>query len=255
MCLRKATVVLLAVVVVGCATTETPGPDGADSVHIRSVPRPPEGLRFQAQRYFGAKDDLARNVLKDAAVGGAATGVACMVFVTALGADNATEICAYEFLLGAAFGASRGVARSVEMKSVIRRYPSNTTDELVALVKRAERDRDFFVAIRDGLRATATDLEQVDEADAMTLVSVGPRYLRLIQTEDLALAVRMTASLAAKRPGRRLEDKVKIVYTSPPRPIEEWLDDDGKAFEEALDNCVYESVRMMHAGLTQILTE
>lgn len=251
-CMPLSLTLLIGLGVSGCASSEVNSLPGYESVHVRSNPRPADQFRIVARRRLKTSQNMEDNVGKGAVAGGAGYGLACVALVPfGIGAA-----CIAAAAGGAAVGAAAGAAVSTAVVDSLDQYPPESRQHIQKIIVEIENRRDFFVEIRDALRASIPEDRQVDEEAAEALVSVGPEGVFLVQDQDLDLAFEMTAVLSAewsrdKRTPRK--DKRKYTYTTSAQPIEYWLDNDGAALNEAVTECIANIVGMMSSDLEQTI--
>ena len=252
-CMPVSLTLLIGLGVSGCASNEVNTLPGYETVHVRSNPRPADGFRIVAKRRLTTSQNMEANVGTEAVAGAAGYGIACAALFP-LGGIGAA--CLGAVAGGAAIGAAAGAAGSTVVVDPLDQYPRETRQHIEEVIIEIEKRRDFFVEVRDALRASIPGDRQVDEEAAEALVSIGPEGVFLVQDQDLDLAFEMTAVLSAewsrdKRTPRK--DKRKYTYTTSAQPIEYWLDNDGAALNEAVTECIANIVGMMSSDLEQTI--
>lgn len=234
----------------GCASNVNDAPPlGPDGVHIQSVARPPDRFEIGYQQRLEKTQGTKEMAATGAAAGAAAMGAACLGLAVVLPVVG----CLGAVAAGGAAGAAGGAAGSVKAVNPIDRYPPETRAQLSALIDEAEGRHDFFVEIRDSLRGQVPSGYQTDDSYAKVLISTRPDSVRLVQNEELELAIRIKATMTVEWNRQRRTprtDKMKFVYTSEQLPVEDWLRDDGAEFDAALTDGIAQIGRDMEAWLT-----
>lgn len=233
----------------GCASNEGKSLPEFRTVHVRSIARPPDGFQIVAKRRLTTSQDMEENVGAGAVAGGIGYGIACVALIP-LGGIGAA--CLGAAAGGAAVGSAAGAASSTVIVNPLDQYPPETRQQMEKVIDDVEKRRDFFVEIRDVLRASMPQGKQVDEGPAEALISIGPERILLLQDQHLQLALQMTATLSAewsrnKRTPRK--ERRKYTYTTLARPIQYWLENNGAALNTAVTECVSSIVVMINADL------
>lgn len=233
----------------GCASNVNDAPPlGPDGVHIQSVARPPDRFEIEYQQRLERTQGTKETVATGAAAGAATMGAACL----GLAAMGLAVACLGTIAAGGAAGAGVGAAGTTEAVNPIDRYPPETRAQLNALIDEAEERHDFFVEIRDSLRGQVPSEYQTDNANAKVLISTRPDSVRIVQNEELELAIRIKATMTVEWNRQRRtprSDKMKFVYTSEQLPVEDWLTDDGAEFNAAMADGIRQIGRDMEAWM------
>lgn len=230
---RLAGIALVVISGAGCASPEVPPIPEFETVAIQAKQLPSEGLSFKSGA--DSSEDASKTGAKVGAAAGGAIGIACLPLFGPL--------CLPAAIGGGGFYGAFGGHYAGKAWDVLNKFPPEVAQQFEQELREAENTRNFSGEMHDAVANLIPISKQVAADKAQAVFHIGPDALILVRGQESNLAIRMTASLFAEWDRDKGWPTVAhrwYVYTTPERPIDEWVNNEGEAIDAALTECITE---------------